>query len=206
MAAGRLGGLPGSPNFPASIANVRIGGRSMLVGMLAGGIVLASMVGLSPVLGRVPYAAIAGAMIMLGWNIIDWPFLRRIHRVSRDHAIVMLTTFALLIFADYIAAALVGMLLAGLTTMRRMVGPDIRGHRTVMMDFSRTLYIDDTAAMVIRELVNIALTERRECVIVGLHAAAARTLTPPPGLPSFRRQPESTISQSEKSCPSCPSM
>ena len=74
--------------------------------------------------------------------------------------------------------------------LSRMVGPDIRGHRTVMMDFSRTLYIDDTAAMVIRELVNIALTERRECVIVGLHGDAARTLT---ALDILRRIPQANF-------------
>ena len=64
--------------------------------------------------------------------------------------------------------------IASARELSRMVGPDIRGHRTVMMDFSRTLYIDDTAAMVIRELVNIALTERRECVIVGRTARRRR--------------------------------
>ena len=40
----------------------------------------------------------------VGWDIIDWRFLTRIHRVQREHLLVMLITLGLTVFLDLITA------------------------------------------------------------------------------------------------------
>ena len=59
----------------------------------------------------------------------------------------------------------------------RILRSDIRGHQVVVFDMSRTLYVDDTAAIAIGDLIRIALAVRsRTLIISGLHEDVANTL------------------------------
>ena len=59
----------------------------------------------------------------------------------------------------------------------RIVRPDIRGHQIVIFDMSRTVYADDSAAQIIGELVQIAMTQRsRTFIIAGLTDDVSNTL------------------------------
>ena len=59
----------------------------------------------------------------------------------------------------------------------RIVRPDIRGHQIVVFDMSRTVYVDDSASVIIGELVQIAMAQRsRTFIIAGLTDSVANTL------------------------------
>ena len=49
-----------------------------------------------------------------------------------------------------------------------MVGADIRGHKVVIFDFSRVTYIDDSAAQVIGLLLDRAVKEKTEIIVLGM--------------------------------------
>ena len=57
-----------------------------------------------------------------------------------------------------------------------MIGPDIREHEVVIFDFSGATYMDDSAAMLIRQLMDVAAEEDTQCVVMGLTGAVADTL------------------------------
>ena len=57
-----------------------------------------------------------------------------------------------------------------------VVGLDIKEHEVVIFDFSDTVYIDDSAAMVIGKLLDIAAESGIECIVMGLRADVAATL------------------------------
>ena len=57
-----------------------------------------------------------------------------------------------------------------------VIGGDIKDHEVVIFDFSEALYLDDSAAMVIQRLLNVAAAERTEVVICGLEGSVAKTL------------------------------
>ena len=57
-----------------------------------------------------------------------------------------------------------------------VIGADIKGHEVVIFDFSGTTYLDDIAAKLIGELLDIAREQRTEFVVVGLSDAVAQTL------------------------------
>ena len=230
IAAGMVGGMPGSIT-QGSFINAYSGGRTPVAGLTVAALLLGALFFLAPVVERIPFAVLAGILIVNGWNIIDWRFLGRIHAVSRRYAVVMLLTAALVLLADMITAIVVGLVAAALAGARRteslevkglvsvplldrmllddadsapgadpfaartglvvfpdrvtvasarevsrLIRPDLRGVRVMLFDMSRTQYVDDSAAVILSELVQIALAQRsRLLVIAGLKGDALRT-------------------------------
>ena len=121
IAAGFTGGMPGS--FGAgTLPNALSGGRSPVAGLTVAGIILAVILFLGPVAERIPFAVLAAILIVAGGNFIDWRFIKRIHRVSRSFAIVMLLTFVLALLVDFATAIVIGLVVAALTGSRRLEG------------------------------------------------------------------------------------
>ena len=61
--------------------------------------------------------------------------------------------------------------------LSRILRPDIRQQQFSIFDFSRTVYIDDTASVIISELIGVAVAARsRTIVIAGLRQDLAETL------------------------------
>ena len=61
--------------------------------------------------------------------------------------------------------------------LSRILRPDIRQQQFSIFDFSRTVYIDDTASVIISELIGVAVAARfRTIVIAGLRQDVADTL------------------------------
>ena len=57
-----------------------------------------------------------------------------------------------------------------------VIGADIKGHDVVIFDFSGTTYLDDGAAKLIGELLDIAKEQRTAFIVVGLSGSVAPTL------------------------------
>ena len=55
----------------------------------------------------------------VGWDIIDWRFITRAHRVRREHLIVMLVTMGLTVFIDLVTAVAIGLIAAGMAAARQ---------------------------------------------------------------------------------------
>ena len=56
------------------------------------------------------------------------------------------------------------------------ISADLRDHEAVIFDFSEATYLDDSAAMVIKQLVDVARQEQTELVVMGLAGSVADTL------------------------------
>ena len=68
------------------------------------------------------------------------------------------------------------------------ISVDIRDHEVVMLDFSETVYMDDSAALVIEQLIDTAVAEETACIVGGLKDMPASTLQ---ALDVLQRVPES---------------
>ena len=88
--AGLVGGLPGAGATLGTVVNIRAGGRSRVSGVLRAAILLTLVLGLGRYVEAIPHAVLAGILMKVGWDIIDWRFITRVHRVQREHLIVML--------------------------------------------------------------------------------------------------------------------
>jgi SulP family sulfate permease len=127
MVAGLIGGLPGAGATMRTVINVRAGGRTPLSGAIHSLVLLALLLGLGPLAERVPHAALAGILMKVGWDIIDWSYLRRIRHAPREKVVVMLVTLGLTVFVDLITAVAVGLILAGFVTARWMEKEELKG-------------------------------------------------------------------------------
>ena len=118
--SGLFGGMPGAGNIPATVVNARIGGRSPLSGVLCSLVLLTLLLGVGRYVAEIPHAVLAGILMKVGWDIIDWKFIARIHRVQREHLVVMAITLGLTVFADLLTAIMLGLIVAALVSARQV--------------------------------------------------------------------------------------
>ena len=232
--AGFIGGLPGAGATLGTVINIRSGGRTPFSGVVRAGVLLALVLGLGQYVTEIPHAVLAGILIKVGWDIIDWRLIKRAHRIQRDHLIVMVITLALTVFLDLVTAIAIGLIAAGMVAARQVerqeldsvvstplldqvflfdspeeaaaandgdefaarcgvvgmrgrfsvasssnlvntIGGDIRDHEVVIFDFSQTLYMDDSAAMVVEQMIDIATEEDTESIVMGLSGSAVES-------------------------------
>ncbi len=127
MIAGLIGGLPGAGATMRTVVNVRAGGRTPVSGALHALILLGLVLGLGPLAEKIPHAVLAGILIKVGWDIIDWGYIKRCHRAPRNKVMVMVITLLLTVFVDLITAVAVGLILAGFMTAKWMEKEELKG-------------------------------------------------------------------------------
>ena len=120
VAAGLIGGMPAAGATQLTVANILSGGRTRVSSVLPSLIILALMLGMAPLVEPIPLAALAAILMRIGFRIIDWRLLTRLHRIPRGHVIVMLATLGLTIFIDLITAVAIGLIVAGMVRARQL--------------------------------------------------------------------------------------
>ena len=86
---GFFGGLPGAGATMRTVINVKSGGMTPLSGMTHSIVLLIVLVAAGPLASQIPKALLAGILIKVGLDIIDWRFLLRAHKLSVKTAAVM---------------------------------------------------------------------------------------------------------------------
>ena len=231
MIAGLIGGLPGAGATLGTVVNIRSGGNTQLSGAIRAGVLLALVLGLGRYVEAIPHAVLAGILMKVGWDIMDWRFVTRLHQMPREHLVVMLMTFVLTVFLDLVTAIAIGLIAAGMASSRLLerqeldsvvsvplldqsflspeldadkddefsarvglvsmrgrfsvasssnlvsaIGQDIQEHEVVIFDFTETDYMDDSAAMVVEQMIDVAMDEDTEPIVMGLSGSVERNL------------------------------
>jgi SulP family sulfate permease len=127
IVAGLIGGLPGAGATMRTVINVRAGGRTSISGAIHALVLLTLALGLGPLASHIPLAVLAGILMKVGWDIIDWGYLKHIHVVPRDKAVVMTVTFLMTVFVDLITAVAVGIILAAFVNARALGKEQMQG-------------------------------------------------------------------------------
>ncbi len=118
--AGLFGGLPGAGATMRTVVNVKAGGLTPLSGALHAVILLAIVLGAGDLAANIPKAVLAGILVKVGIDIIDWDYLKRIKSVPKAGFILMVTVLLLTVFVDLIIAVSVGMVMASMLFLKRM--------------------------------------------------------------------------------------
>jgi SulP family sulfate permease len=129
--AGVFGGLPGAGATMRTVINVRSGGRTPISGALHAVVLLALVLGLGPLAAHIPHVVLAGILIKVGVDIIDWDYLKRLRSAPRVGLAIMLTVLLMTVFVDLITAVAVGMIIASFVFMKRMTDMQIASMRLV---------------------------------------------------------------------------
>lgn len=116
--AGLLGGIPGAGATIRTLTNIKAGGRTPLSGMTHSLVLLIIMFGLGPLVAFVPHAVLAGLLLKVGIDVIDWRFLNRFMKLPRIDQTLMVVVLLLTVFVDVITAVGVGVVLASLALVK----------------------------------------------------------------------------------------
>ncbi|MDJ0737975.1 MAG: SulP family inorganic anion transporter [Nostocaceae cyanobacterium] len=118
--AGLFGGLPGAGATMRTVINVRAGGKTPLSGIVHALVLLVIVLGAGKLTENIPHAVLAGILIKVGIDIIDWSFLKRAHKISLRATLLMYLVLLMTVFVDLITAVAVGVFLANLFTLKRL--------------------------------------------------------------------------------------
>ena len=125
--AGLLTGLPGAGATMRTVINIKSGGRTPISGMVHSIVLLIVLVGAGPLAAEIPTSLLAGILIKVGLDIIDWGFLLRAHRLSIKTAAVMYGVLLMTVFWDLIWAVLVGVFIANMLTIDSITQTQLEG-------------------------------------------------------------------------------
>jgi SulP family sulfate permease len=120
LISGIFGGLPGAGATMGTVVNIQAGGRTVLSGMLHAVVLLVLVLGASGLTQFIPQAVLAGILVKVGIDIVDWNFLKRAHKLSFKAAAIMYGVLLLTVFVDLIVAVGVGVFIANILTIQRL--------------------------------------------------------------------------------------
>lgn len=227
--AGLFGAIPGAGATMRTVVNIRSGGLTRLSGMTHALLLLAVVVSLAPLAERIPHAVLAGILVKVGYDIIDWQYLKRAHRGPRWDLALMALVLVLTVFVDLITAVAAGVVLAALAFVKqiadmqidqiRTISPRVldnpeeqklldglkgkvllfdfggplsfgaaadlghhvrervkKGAKTIILDFSRTPFIDLSAARAVETIAADAHQSGRNVIVTGMNETVRKTL------------------------------
>ncbi len=125
--AGLFGGLPSAGATMRTMVNVKAGGRTPISGALHALVLLAIVLGAGSLASTIPKAVLAGILIKVGTDIIDWDYLKRLHTVPRAGAAIMLVVLTVTVTIDLLLAVGIGMVMVSFLFMQRMTELQING-------------------------------------------------------------------------------
>lgn len=114
-----IGGLPGAGATMRTVVNVRSGGRTELSGVIHALFLFTLLLGLAPLATHIPLAVLAGILIKVGIDILDYRMLKLLNTAPKSDTLIMLSVFGLTVLVDLVIAVGVGVVLAmGMLTHR----------------------------------------------------------------------------------------
>ncbi|MEL7521917.1 MAG: SulP family inorganic anion transporter, partial [Cyanobacteria bacterium J06553_1] len=118
--SGLFGGLPGAGATMRTVINVKSGGKTPVSGMVHALVLLFVVLKAGPLTANIPHAVLAGILIKVGIDIIDWSFLGRAHQISLKTTGLMYLVVLLTVFVDLVTAVAVGVFFANLLTVKNL--------------------------------------------------------------------------------------
>ncbi|MCE0461102.1 SulP family inorganic anion transporter [Pseudomonas uvaldensis] len=114
IASGLFGGMGGCAMIGQTVINLSSGGRGRLSGVVAGVMVLLFILFLSPLIERIPLAALVGVMFVVAQQTFAWASLRVINKVPKNDVLVIVAVTIITVFTDLAVAVLCGIIIAAL--------------------------------------------------------------------------------------------
>jgi sulfate permease, SulP family len=121
MIAPLFGGIPATGAIARTATNIRAGAVSPVSGFVQSIFVLGFLLLFAPYASHIPLAAMAPILMFVAWNMSARKAFLHILSIRSGDSIVLLTTFLLTIFVNLTVAVQVGILIAVISFLRKMV-------------------------------------------------------------------------------------
>lgn len=120
MLCGFVGGLPGAGATMRTVVNINAGGKTQASGIIHALLLLVIVLGLGPLAEKIPLPVLAGILVKVGVDILDYRMLKVIRRAPKSDIVVMVAVFGMTVFVDLIVAVGAGVTLASLLLTYRI--------------------------------------------------------------------------------------
>ncbi len=115
-----VGAIPGAGATMRTVINIKSGGSNNISGMLHAVVLLLIVLFFTPLAAEIPLAVLAGILIKVGLDIIDYRFLEVWKESPRHDLLIMISVFLVTVFIDLISAVMLGIVLASLSIVYRI--------------------------------------------------------------------------------------
>jgi len=150
MAGSFLSSYAGSGSFTRSGINYDSGAKTPLSAIFAALILMVIVLLISPLTAYLPVAAMGGVILLVAYNLIDFPHIKEIFKTNRSETAIFLVTFFSTLFLELEFAIYIGVLLSLVIFLAKTSKPNIT-----------LLAPDDTEKR--RPLLNVDTYDLDEC-------------------------------------------
>jgi SulP family sulfate permease len=112
MVSGLCGGMGGCAMIGQTVINLSSNGRGRLSGVVAGVMILLFVLFLSPLIERIPLAALVGVMFVVAQQTFAWASLRVLNKVPVSDVLAIIAVTVVTVFTDLATAVLFGIVIA----------------------------------------------------------------------------------------------
>lgn len=116
-----FGGIPATGAIARTMTNINNGGRSPIAGIVHAGVLLLILLFLMPFAQYIPMACLAGVLVIVSYNMSGWRTFVALMKNPKSDVTVLLITFFLTVIFDLTIAIEVGLLIACVLFMKRVM-------------------------------------------------------------------------------------
>ena len=116
-----FGGIPATGAIARTVTNIKSGAHTPLAGIIHGIMITLFMFLFAEWIVKVPMAVMAAILMVVAWNMSEMPHFLHILRGHRSDAMVLTTTFLLTVLVDLTVAVQVGVVMASLLFIKRII-------------------------------------------------------------------------------------
>lgn len=121
MASAIFGGLPATGAIARTATNIKAGARSPISGIMHAVWLFLFILILSPLIVKIPLAALAAILMVVAWNMSEIKHVREIMQAPKADRIVLIVTFILTVLVDLNFAIQAGIALASILFIDQMM-------------------------------------------------------------------------------------
>ena len=116
-----FGGIPATGAIARTMTNINNGGRSPIAGIVHAIVLLLILIFLMPLAKFIPMACLAGVLVIVSYNMSGWRVFKGLLKNPKSDVTVLLITFFLTVIFDLTVAIEVGLVIACVSFMKRVM-------------------------------------------------------------------------------------
>lgn len=116
-----FGGIPATGAIARTMTNINNGGRTPIAGIIHAVVLLLILLFLMPLAQYIPMACLAGVLVIVSYNMSGWRVFKALLKNPKSDVTVLLITFFLTVIFDLTVAIEVGLLIACVLFMKRVM-------------------------------------------------------------------------------------
>lgn len=144
-----FGGIPVTGAIARTMTNITNGGRTPVAGLIHAVVLFLIFLFLMPLINLIPMACLAAVLIVVSYNMSGWRTIRSIFHNPKSDISVLALTFLLTVIFDLTIAIEMGLLLAIILFLRRVM------ENTEIRAYSGQLDIDESTEMAHHEVLKV---------------------------------------------------